>query len=494
MVFVRPELVERMLKINGNTFAGVSITVEPHDGSVNETLVNGPGSTADTKTKMSMVLSKRYFPDTKLLDLSKLQSDPDLLAMGIFDTNNRQSKFFLAMMKVWELQFPKSSERREAVMSVSLADNQLANISAVTTLSQTLPDIKNLDLSNNNLKDMDSLLGWRWKFRDLEFLDLTGNPFSADPSFKATMLKWYPNLKTLNNVQVRTAEEVALKKKTPIPIQPPYFQDEGQIADNFVRAFFPGYDNDRLALLDAFYDNNSTFSLNINTSAPRASQTGTINWDSYIKKSRNLLKITHLPARMSRAHSGVASIRAAWGSLPQTRHPDISARPAEWVVECHPVPGLPDPTGQSATGVGGLIITVHGSFEENAGSAVDQRSFDRTFILGPGSGPGGICVLNDALCLRAYGGHEAWVPANVDAVPPNAPPAVPGPLDGHVTPVPVKTETQLQQEQMIAELSNKSRMTPQYSELALAGNAWNLDAAWTNFEQLKVCLLWFAEL
>lgn len=474
-----------MLRINGNTFAGVSVTVEPHDGSVDELvdpqIDNTPGSTLDTKTKMKMILGKRYFPDTKLLDLSKLPSDPDLLAMGLFETTSRESKFFLALMKVWEMQFTNSTQRREAVMSVSLAYNQLANISAVTTLSQTIPDIKNLDLSNNNFKDMDSLLGWRWKFRELEFLDLTGNPFSSDPSFKATMLKWFPNLKILNNVQVRTAEEVALTKKTPIPVQPPYFQDEGQIADNFVRAFFPGYDKDRMALLGAFYDEHSTFSLNINTSAPRASQTGNLNWDPYIKKSRNLLKITHLPARMSRAHTGIASIRIVWGSLPETRHPDMTTRPAEWMVECHPVPGLPDPTGQSATGVGGLIVTVHGSFEENVGSAVEQRSFDRTFILGPGSGPGGIRVLNDALCLRAYGGHEAWVPASLDAVPPNAAPAVPT-----AAPAVAKTDTQIQQEQMIAEFSAKSRLTPQYSEMALSGNGWNLEAAWSNFEQLKV--------
>jgi nuclear RNA export factor len=29
-------------------------------------------------------------------------------------------------------------------------------------------------------------------------------------------------------------------------------------------------------------------------------------------------------------------------------------------------------------------------------------------------------------------------------------------------------------------------MTLQYSEMALSGNGWNLDAAWKNFEELKV--------
>jgi nuclear RNA export factor len=31
-------------------------------------------------------------------------------------------------------------------------------------------------------------------------------------------------------------------------------------------------------------------------------------------------------------------------------------------------------------------------------------------------------------------------------------------------------------------------MTLQFSEMALSGNGWNFDAAWKNFEELKVCL------
>jgi nuclear RNA export factor len=510
VVFVKKELAERMIRINGNLFAGVHVTVEPYDGSSTAALdrdlatSNGTSAaTADTKSKMMTILSKRYFPETKLLDLSKLGTDEGLQAMGIFNSTSTESKFFPALMKVWEMQFTSSTQRREAVESVSLADNQLANITVVTTLAQTVPDLKNLDLTNNNFKDASSMSGWRWKFRNLEFLDLTGNPISAVPTFKDTMLKWYPKLRILNNVEVRTAEEIAAQKKTPIPVQAPYFQDESQIAENFIRAFFVSYDNNRAELVKGVYDNESTFSMNINTQAPKAQQTETAGWDAYIKKSRNLLKISHLPPRMSRIYTGAEKILELWNELPQTRHPDMTTHADDYLIECHQMPGLPDPSGQSPTGVGGLIIMVHGKYEESVGGKVETRSFDRTFIIGPGGGVGGIRVINDILCLRAYGGNEAWSPES-QAIPQaihqaTAPPAAatPSPVPaapvaqlglpaGYGAPAPGKTDTQVQQEQLVAQMSAKSGMTLQFSEMALSGNGWNPDAAWKNFEELKV--------
>lgn len=501
VVSVHPEWTDRLLQLNGKLFAGVNITVELYDSSTavldHQLAASGTSaSTADTKSKITSILAKRYDPAAKLLNLSKLVDDPDLQSMGIFNSTSTQSKFFPAMMKVWEMQFTSSSERREAVESVTLAQNQLANVTVVTTMAQTFPDIKNLDLSNNNFKDAQAMIAWRWKFRNLEFLDLTGNDFSSKPDFKATMLKWYPKLQTLNNVQVRTAEEIAAQKKTPIPIQAPYFHDDSQISENFIRTFFASYDNDRNGLIDCYYDETSKFSLNINTMAPKVQQTETAGWDPYIKKSRNLSKITHLTARMARTYTGPQKIAEMWNSLPQTRHPDMSINPEQFLVECHQVPGLPDPTGQSPTGVGGLMIEVHGKFDESVDGKVETRSFDRTFIIGPGNKPGGIRVLNDIMCARAYGGYEAWSPDSQPIPQAVAPPmptpiapapvaALPGFPEGYGTPAPGKPETQVQQEQLIMQISSKSGMTIQYSQMALSGNGWNLDAAWKNFEELK---------
>ncbi|PYH50067.1 mRNA export factor mexA [Aspergillus saccharolyticus JOP 1030-1] len=512
VVSIKPELLDRMLKISGFSFAGAPLTIEKYDQAESAMLdqlpVNGSTpSAADTKAKMTAFLAKRFNRENKLLDLSDLHNDPDLIAMGIFQSTSTESKFFPALMKVWELNlslvFDSPAARRQAVESVSLRNNKLANLKTVTTLAQTFPDLKNLDLSMNDFKDAQSLLAWRHKFENLELLDLSNTPFSADPTFKDTMLKWYLKLRILNGIEVRTAEELAALKKSPIPVQAPYFRDEGCIAENFIRAFFSSYDNDRNGLLDSVYDSESTFTLNINTAAPRAHQADVAAWDAYIKNSRNLLRITHLTARMSRTHTGTEKIRKLWNGLPATRHPDIAAHPQDWLIECYPIPGLLDPTGQSPTGVGGLLITVHGRYDEiGKGSKIDTRSFDRTFVLGPGGGAGGVRVINDILCCRAYGGNEAWLP-EVDGAGQEAaqqtttsqptsqvatpqqvagPPATP---EGYGMPAPGKSETQLQQERLVLQVMSQTGMTLQYSELAISGNGWDLEKALQDFVKLK---------
>ncbi|EZF76275.1 hypothetical protein H105_02341, partial [Trichophyton soudanense CBS 452.61] len=514
IISVRPEQVDGFLRLNGFSFAGAPLTVELLDGVA---MADGPSQSSqgpsqaaiDTKAKMTAFLAKRYSEPGKLLDLSKLGTDPDLVEMGMFNSVSTESKFFPALMKVCELTFDSAAKRKAAVVSVSLAHNQLPNLTAVTSLAQTFPDIKNLDLSHNQFKDISSLSSWRWKFRGLDFLDLTGNPVCSEPSFKETMIKWYPQLRTLNNAAVRTAEEIAAQKKTPIPVMGPSFQDEGQIAENFVKAFFTGFDNNRNDLLNGIYDAKSIFSYNVNTVAPRAAQTeSTPPWDSYIRKSRNLVKISHLPARVSRSFIGTDSIREVWNTFPQTKHPEILSNPKEWLIECHPIPGLPDINNQSATGVGGLLITVHGKFEEiypNTGSKSQTRSFDRTFVLGPGNGLGGLRVSNDMLCLRVFGDCTAWIPEHEQAaaapvtqappsvtVTPAQPAAVPQlatqhpeAKPGYGTPQPGKSEEELKKEQLILEISFKTKMTLQFSEMALSGNSWDMNLALKNFEELK---------
>ena len=132
------------------------------------------------------------------------------------------------------------------------------------------------------------------------------------------------------------------------------------------------------------------------------------------------------------------------------------------------------------------MVIVHGSFEEPAvgGAHVTaRRSFDRTFIIGPGAGLGGIRVISDVLSLRAYGGHEGIIqltqpppvnpqqpqllslpqqpmppppsPAQQQPQPPQHPEVPAG--SGFGTPQPGKTETMLSHEVMTLRLSFPTR-------------------------------------
>ncbi|KAI9866485.1 MAG: nuclear mRNA export, poly(A)+RNA binding protein [Trichoglossum hirsutum] len=509
IIYVRPEDAPKILRLNAFQFAHSTLNIERCQGA---SVKGGAGrhfessdSTSETKQFLIGVLNRRYRVEQKLLDLSKLGTDETLIGKGFFGQDSTASKLFPALMKIADQLFTSPREKREAVFSVSLSDNELRDISTVSSLAQTFPDIKNLDLSNNNLINMRSLDGWRWRFRNLEQLVLVGNPMETlAPSYKDDILTWYPTLRILNGVQVRSDQELAALAasraltsvgKLPIPIRAAHFLDEGQIGENFVKHFFPAYDLDRTNLANSFYDLQSTFSFSVNTSAPRApggEAQKSLTWDAYIKGSRNLKKLSHLSARMARVHTGTEDIRNCWSTLPATRHPDLLSMGPKWVIECHSLPGLVDVTGQSAAGVGGLIVIVHGEFDEidvSTGNIGTKRSFDRTFVLGPGAGIGGIRVVSDMLTLRAYGGYESFAPEDVDAstiagstsvVPkqPQIPEGLGVAMEG-------KSPEQLNQELMVLEMSKQTGMTLEYSHMCLREKAWDFESATKAFQDVK---------
>lgn len=502
---MRSEDVARVQRLNNFQFAGAPLQIQPHAGDSDEQMVTDVPDNSVTASLKS-VLSRRYSPDLKLLDLSNLGHDPELLNMGMFNTASRESKFFPALMKICDTIFPTPKEKEEAIHSVSLAGNTLTSIASVTSLAPTFPALLNIDLSNNQIKSLQGLEGWRWKFRKLDHLVLSGNPLeSEDLSYKDTLLKWYPLLRTLNNIQVRSSDQIKEPSKIQpsIPVLGASFRDEANIGETFIKHFFPVYDSDRTALAQGYYDAKSTFSLSVNVSAPRALEVAngkSPSWDQYIKRSRNLLKVTHLPAKMSRIYTGAEEIKKCWLTLPSTRHPDLLTEPQKWCIECNSLPGLPDPSGQSLGGVGGLIIMVHGEFSEVEGFGGEtgtKRSFDRTFLLGPGNGVGGVRVVCDTLILRAYGGSEAWKPTTLEA---SSSSVVAGQVGGGfpvtapqgfgVT-APGKSDEQVQKELAAIELSRRTGMTLEYSGWCLQESGWALEGAMLAFEQAKVRFMKF---
>ena len=505
VISVQPEDTPKITRLNGFTFAGANLTIELYKASTTQTSSATSPEAADVKELLTNVLARRYVQESRLLDLSNLGGDFDLVNIGMFGSDARTSKFFPALMKVCDGFFTTEQQKTEAVVSVSLANNELINLEAVTTLAQTFPSLKNLDLSNNQFKSVQALDRWRMKFRKLEHLLIAGNPLeNGDPTFMAELMKWFPNLRTIGTTQVRTEGDIKAAKSSqmPIPTAPASFRDELDISKDFITRFFPAYDQDRYSVLRDCYDDSTTFSLNVNTSAPRDQSTAqsAVSWDRYIKSSRNLRKINHLHARVNRMYTGQKSIEAAWSNLPLTRHPDLMTESEKWCIECHSLPGVPD--GQTPGGVGGLMITVHGEFTEvddrtNNPDPNIKRSFDRVFVLGPGSGTGGIRVVNDMLTLRAYGGFQAFKPDTCGTPPPELQTTLPqdplfqqlGLPDGFGMPMEGKSEEQVLKEQMAVELTSRTRMTIQYSGMCLEESGWNLEGACRAFEGVKVCFL-----
>lgn len=511
IISVPSENVPVILRMNGFAFAGANIEIKRVSGEAEGSTGSGKESTVQM---LKGVLERRYNPTTKLLDLSALGQDQDLKAAQIFDSKSTTSKFFPALMKVLDQQFKTATEKQEAIESVSLAHNDLPNLSAVTTLAQTLPQLRNLDLSHNAFKDTESLSLWRRKFRNLDHLVITNNPLEqAQPDYSKEFLKWYPKLRLLNTIQIRTDEEAAkgtsASVELPFPIRTPIFQDEGQIAETFIRTFFTGFDADRPTLATMYYDSASDFSFAVNTQAPRdpaSTASAPQDWDpnAHIRSSRNLKKIQQLPARQTRHFRGPEAVAKIWSQLPPTRHPDLAAQARSWLVECQSQPGVPDPTGQSPVGVDGFLITIHGEFVEldrDSKAETKRRSFDRSFVIGPG-GPTGVRVVNDMLTIRAYGGVQAFEPETVEpfittatATATAAAGAGAGAGSGSgvvdaTPPVPALPPgvTLEAAEQMVLEVQKRTGMTVGYAKDCLEQVGWVFESALGAFEAVRANL------
>ncbi|TVY80336.1 mRNA export factor mex67 [Lachnellula suecica] len=486
-VTASPGDIAQIQKLNGFSFAGAVLEIQARDPATPGLRSDKSGdkkkdgvspSAEETKERLKAVLATRYNGELKLLDLSALAHDTGLKEMGVFDGSTTTSKIFPALMVVCGGLFKTRQEKQEAIVSVTLADNDLADVADVSSLAETFPDLKHLDLSRNRLAQMSNLDAWGSRLKHLSTLILTGNPIETQlATLKTDILKKYPYLEILNGVQVRTPEEVAAAldfAKSPIPIAGPDFRDVGQVGENFIRQFVVLYDTDRTALLAQFYDSESAYSLSVNVVAPRSHKISApiAPWAAYLKHSRNMVKITHLPAQMNRLHRGIQAIQSLWATLPATRHPDIQTQGEKYLIECHALPGLADPTGQSVRGVDGLIITMHGEFEEqNNSTEKSLRSFSRTFVLGPGA-PGGqpIRVVSDMMALRC------WAPL---ALPKPAANSQPAPTNNN------NGSEQQRQEAMAMQLVEKTGMTPQYSALCLTETGWDLEKAFMAFTANK---------
>lgn len=486
--------------LEGFGFAGATLSFKPDGPTAEEVLgqteetEKSTSTTQEVKERLKAILAERYNPDMKLLNLSGLANDAGLREMGMFDGTTTPSKIFPALMAICESLFKTRKDKLEAVESVSLTDNGLATIADVSSLANTFPDLKNLDLSRNSIVDLAALDGWKQKLRGLVTLMLVGNPIEHQLAVYSTdLLKQFPNLQIINNVQLRTAEDIAAAKEAsrhvplPFPIGSADFRDTSQVGETFIRTLLPLYDNDRLALLNTYYDKDSRVSISVNMNAPRdKSSTGEIpRWERYTKHSRNLTKITHLPSRMSRQYRGSQKIMELWQDLPLTRHPDLAVEPLKYNVECNPIPGLVDPTGASPAGVDGLMLTMHGEFEEpnpipGKSNEKAMRSFSRTFIIGPGASPQQpIRVISDMMILRP------WSPLAQAVTQLSPAPTYAQPQQSNVAPV--MSEEQIQQA-VAVELMSKTGMTLEYAVLCLKETGWNLDQAMAAFTANRVGL------
>ncbi|KAF3902079.1 hypothetical protein ABW21_db0200999 [Orbilia brochopaga] len=451
------------------------------------------------------VLVSRYNGEIKMLDLSALATHPLLQRSGLFNQESTRTKMFPALMKIADEQFQNRAEKREQVVSVNLANNNLPDISMVVSLAGTFPELKNLSLENNNISSFKQLEVWRFKFRKLEQLVLVNNPITQLPNYREDCRRWWKTLVMLDNDVYPEPPPAARDSKhsgpgafppMPLNVLPSGIVDDEVHTNKFLASFFPTYDSDRKTCVQTFYNETSMFSISVNVSAPRLSGDNIQHiqrWDSYIPKSRNMVRLRNPTAIKDRCAKGPANILKTWDTLPRTLH-DVTD-PSKWAYDSRNV-AFGDTTG--------MLMTVHGEYEEPENVAregiASKRSFSRTFLV-LSNGADGYLVRKDILIVRAYGGSGAWSPDVLNpqtAVPPT-PLVAQAPQLPQIPQMPqvpqIPQIPQIQQipqvpginpkEQMIAQLMGQTGLTQSYANMCLEQTGWDLAKAMDAFNLVR---------
>ncbi|KAJ7116498.1 hypothetical protein C8R44DRAFT_674886 [Mycena epipterygia] len=486
---------------------------------------NGPTTVGRVPAKNRTVdhwnefVKKRYDPETKCLNLDSMAQDDllrryNLLAPGAGGGTAREAGVI----------FKLAARLKPPVETVSLANNGLTG-QHLTFIDKYLPRVAHLSLQNNNLrlwKDLDPICSRREKLLNLRELVLMGNPLREteyqtgnSARYKREMARRFLTLELLDQeaiakISFDVAQSDDLKaggvkppSATTFPFDMgPSFIDgvDPSLVSTFLSRFFPAFDTQRPSLADV-YTPASTFSYSANTSIPiRARVEGVytsrempnqrkLEWTAWLGNgSRNLHRLSG-DRVISALHVGSQDIVQALVKLPLTKH-DILGAPENFCVDAF------------LAGVG-LLVIVHGQFIEAPSQGV--RSFDRTFMLAPA--PEGsraktngwdVVILSDQWTIRGYSKPEAWAPgpmlvqATLESNPPPPPPRQ-QPSSQQLPSLPPDQQALLSsipelQRPLVIQVCGQTGLNVKYALDCLNGNAWDLERAVANFNQVKATL------
>ncbi|KTW30290.1 hypothetical protein T552_00765 [Pneumocystis carinii B80] len=475
-----------LLKLSGSRFAGknlhISIPNTQKDQTMSmasESLPSAPVTKQSTINILLEFLSSRYIHETKTLDLSSMHSNPILVNGGMFSSVLASIKTFPALMKIAKREFPN-------VISVNLSSNKISSLINISTLAQTYPNLKNLNLADNLLKHYKDLDIWSHKDKlpNLQELILIGNEIRENEikkgneiNYRSEIVKRFSNLKLLDMIPVTQTIQFDIKdssvndsEKTTLPKEICGSFFESDLTKNTVMAFlekyFSLYDNDRLNAV-SLYNQDALFSISVNTVAPRKREPGVFSYSSsqfseYISMSRNLTRLSSLDARISKLNIGHADISRAFSTLPKTRHNFTDSN--LYCVDAWSLKGILS-TDSDPNGLVGIQIILHGIFFELGGRREVKKSYDRTFIIGPDNG--NITIRSDMLIIRPYGGNNSFCTNKQNET-----------LSSNNT-------HEEQKQFMLNEISKKTGLNQKFSLMCLEQNQWNMEQAMNNFNILK---------
>lgn len=274
-----PVIARILIRLDGYIFGTQQLQIRLFDPNSPLAAALQPSSPENGKlTTIDILrnfLKSRWNVETKYLNLDDMASDPILKKSAIRPPGAPGSNAIVgpAMMKL-------AGEMFQDIISISFARNHLKNVQQISTLAQYLPNIQNISLSDNLIKEYEGLeaLSGTGKLKNLRELYLVGNPLresefkqrNSDRAYIRNIVKRFPTLVLLDGMPIHlTEEEAAAVHKTgrvlPLDNQPNFFDSEitRSVTVDFLCKFFQAFDQDR-PTLSILYDADSVFSITTN--------------------------------------------------------------------------------------------------------------------------------------------------------------------------------------------------------------------------------------
>lgn len=394
---------------------------------------------------LKLVMSQRYDTSLKHLNLSGFHEEPFLKQRSLFVPLYRVSVLSVAIKVV--------TENIPELVSLDLSNNKLSVLYPLAPLQSKCTGLLSLNLCRNKIRkitELDCLKG-----TGLQELVLDGNPvcdaFTDKTSYVSAVRERFPKVLLLDRQQLPPPISFDLGSPEVIPAsKPSYFpsEDVKQVVVQFLEQYFTIFDSkDRSGLLDAYHDN-AIFSMN-SSKLPMAKT----DVREFQRESRNLLKLYHYEARREKLKVGRVNIVSCLNQMPQTQHD-----PSSFTVD---VP-LVTPT-MMCFAVFGVLRVVHKDVV-----LPPLKSFTRTFVVVPQGA--GFSIVNETLCITGGTEEQAKAFPMRESAPSTS--ALPSPMG--------------EQERLVLELCAQTRMNRQFSERCLEQNSWDIQKAFAVFTELNV--------
>lgn len=417
----------------------------------------------DAVEKIKTVMSQRYNPANKALDLKSFHSDRSFLGESIFAPLSRA----LCMKKVVQI----INENIPEVEAIDLSDNRLNDVQTFAN-AMASKTIKIFHLANNKLCDIRDVAALK-DFKGLSVLKVDGNPFVNkyvdEGHLERNMRKIFPSLKVLNDKELPKligfedddADSSGLTSLPPVQMKMTCNQTVEPIILKFLQEYFKVYDSgNREPLLNAYHES-ATMSVLASYPPRRTDEFEKRTFGEYISRSRNLTRLQNKDIRREKLKSGRLAITSFISELPKTEHDFNSFT-------------LDVPMADESAGL--MQFTVTGVFKESEEASTPVvRHFSRTFLVVPqGSG---FVIVNENLFVTMASPLEmqkAFTGESAAAAGSSAPGSGGASTSTATAPPPVDPNAM---KQMVEMMSQKSGMNAEWSKICLEQTKWNFDAA-----------------